>query len=82
MSNRHELKSWPEYYQATSDGYKKFEIRKNDRNFKENDILVLNEWNPETGQYTGRSMWVRVRFIIQGQCGLPEDLCVMGIVGT
>lgn len=47
----HELKILPEYFEAVVSGDKRFEIRKNDRNYKKGDILRLNEY--QEGQYTG-----------------------------
>ncbi|MDF2680174.1 MAG: hypothetical protein K0R47_1364 [Brevibacillus sp.] len=38
----HELKTWPEYFNAVMDGTKKAEIRKNDRGFKVRDALLLS----------------------------------------
>lgn len=74
----HELKIWPEYFEAVKSGKKTFEIRKNDRNFKEGDILVLKEFVPTEGEYTGRSIEVVVTYV------LPIDLftVIMGIVPT
>ena len=43
----HELKTWPYEFAAVRAGTKKYEIRKNDRNFKVGDGLLLNEWYPE-----------------------------------
>ncbi|EOA2747431.1 DUF3850 domain-containing protein [Enterococcus faecalis] len=47
----HELKILPEYFEAVVSGNKRFEIRKNDRNYQKGDILRLNEY--QDGQYTG-----------------------------
>ncbi|EIQ7125990.1 DUF3850 domain-containing protein [Enterococcus faecalis] len=47
----HELKILPEYFEAVVSGNKRFEIRKNDRNYQKGDILRLNEY--QEGQYTG-----------------------------
>jgi len=51
---RIEKKIWPDYFQMILDGKKNFEIRLADFEVKEDDILVLKEWNPETKEYTGR----------------------------
>lgn len=51
---RHNLKTWPEYFQAVIDGKKTFEIRKNDRDFKVGNELLLQEYDPEQETYTGR----------------------------
>ncbi len=48
----HELKCWPVFYGLLRAGRKTFEIRKNDRDFRPLDKLVLREWDPKTGKYT------------------------------
>ena len=49
----HDLKIWPEHYDAIKRGDKTFEIRHTfDRNFKVGDTLILREWNPTTEEYT------------------------------
>ncbi|MED3508027.1 DUF3850 domain-containing protein [Bacillus velezensis] len=60
MSVRHHLKISPEYFEALKDGRKTFEIRHDDRGFKEGDTLSLNEWQDG---YTGRSIEVDVKYI-------------------
>lgn len=39
----HELKILPEYFEAVASGCKQFEIRKNDRDYKVGDQLILRE---------------------------------------
>ncbi|WP_438716218.1 DUF3850 domain-containing protein [Enterococcus sp. AZ109] len=58
----HRLKIAPEYYQAIVDGKKKFEIRKNDRNFSEGDDFVLREFTKEQG-YTGKYVLGTITYI-------------------
>jgi len=48
----HELKCWPVYFEAIREGTKTFEIRKDDRNYRHGDTLILREWNPLTEAYT------------------------------
>lgn len=60
----HELKTWPEYFLPIVMGRKTFEIRLNDRNFKYNDILHLNEWDPKTHEFTGQAIKMRISYIM------------------
>lgn len=46
----HELKILPEHFGPVIDELKTAELRKNDRNFKAGDLMILLEWN---GEYTG-----------------------------
>jgi Domain of unknown function (DUF3850) len=42
----HRLKSWPESFRAILAGRKRFEIRRDDRNFQPGDIVELLQWDP------------------------------------
>jgi len=51
----HELKSWPDQFEAVKDGDKRFEFRKNDRGFQVGDLLHLRKFYPcERCHGTGR----------------------------
>jgi len=58
----HNLKIWPEYFEAVKSGIKTFEARVNDRGYRVDDILHLREWS---GQYTGREVKVKVTYTLQ-----------------
>ena len=76
----HELKIWPEYFEAIRVGNKTFEIRENDRDFKEGDVLLLKEYIPVMNEYTERSMKVVVKYIMEGgRFGILPDYVVMSI---
>ena len=49
-------KVWPEYFEKILNGEKKFELRLADFDLNEGDILILEEYNPKTKKYTGRSI--------------------------
>jgi hypothetical protein len=53
----HELKCWPEFFDAVARGDKTFEIRKNDRGFQRGDVLWLRKFDPQTGLYVTASGW-------------------------
>jgi hypothetical protein len=75
----HELKTWPEYFQDVLDGIKTFEIRKNDRNYIEQDKLLLKEWSPFRESFTGRRVLVTVVYILDNSDFVKEGFVVMGI---
>lgn len=64
-------KIWPEYFNDVETGKKKFELRLNDFDIEEGDILLLEEWDPETKEYTGRSIEKKVNYILQFK---PDEL--------
>jgi len=53
-------KAWPELFQKVLEGKKNSDVRLADFDIKEGDILVLGEYNPETKEYTGRSIKKKV----------------------
>ncbi len=71
----HELKILPEYFEAVVSGNKRFEIRKNDRNYKKGDILRLNEY--QDGQYTGDVHVAEITYITD--YAQQEGYVVLGI---
>ena len=83
MSDTHHLKIWPPYFRAVRDGLKTFEVRKNDRNFQPGDALVLKEWDPAAGRYTGHKCNVIVTYVLAGDplqsFGIADGYVVMGI---
>ena len=76
---KHELKIFPQYFQAVWDGVKTFEVRKDDRGYHSGDILVLREWDGE--KYTGSVLCVRVTYILRDaeKYGLRDGYVIMGI---
>lgn len=76
----HVLKTWPVHFQEIKNGTKTFELRKNDRNFAMNDFLFLEEYNPDTGKYTGNRIICRVGTMVHGLFGLKDDYCAMSLL--
>jgi len=77
----HCLKVLPKYYSDLKNGNKTFEIRKNDRNFKTGDILVLSEYDPETKERTAsKNLYFEVTYILDNVKYLQEGYVCMGII--
>ncbi|RSK29864.1 ASCH/PUA domain-containing protein [Hymenobacter metallilatus] len=81
----HDLKCWPEYFEAVADGRKSFELREDDRGYLEGDTLLLREYNPNTNTYTGREIRRLVTYILRSThfnpigFGLRRQYVVMGL---
>lgn len=56
-------KIWPEFFEAVKSGKKNFELRLNDFDITEGTILLLEEWNPEKKEYTGRTIEKKVGYV-------------------
>lgn len=53
------------FFQKILEGKKKFELRLADFECNEGDILILEEWNPETKEHTGRSLKKKVGYVLK-----------------
>lgn len=62
---KHELKTWPEYFEKIWSGHKTFEIRKNDRHFREGEYVLLREWSV-VGGYSGREILTTITYVFRG----------------
>jgi hypothetical protein len=76
----HELKTWPSYFKSVWDRIKTFEVRKNDRDFKVGDTLILKEYFNAADHYSGREIEAQVEYILDGGgFGIEKGYCVMSI---
>jgi uncharacterized protein DUF3850 len=87
----HKLKTWPEYFSETWSGRKPFEVRSNDRDFGTGDVLLLREYDLDSGDpgsyaggpfghYTGREMTAEVTYVLHGgQFGIAMGTVVLGL---
>lgn len=78
----HDLKCWPEYFQAVKSGIKPFEYRKDDRGYAVGDILHLREYDPATFQYSGDEIDKTVTYVlpvVTYGAGNDERYVIMGL---
>ncbi|ASQ48732.1 hypothetical protein BCB68_07215 [Leptotrichia sp. oral taxon 498] len=75
----HDLKIEKKYFNDVIAERKKFEVRKNDRDYQVNDILSLNEYDKDKQVYTGRHISVKVLYILDDSAFLKEGYVVLSI---
>jgi ASC-1-like (ASCH) protein len=78
MKTTHHLKCWPSYFEAVMMGDKTFEIRKNDRDFKVGDTIILHHHDP--GGDVSEPMPTpsfRIRYILAGHEGLQPGFVIL-----
>lgn len=77
----HELKTWPEFWQAVYRGEKTFELRKDDRAYRVGDELRLREYEPTTGAFTGNALVRYVSYIVRDvpEFGLEPGYAILGL---
>lgn len=75
----HVLKIQPKYFEKVKWGIKRFELRKDDRNYQVGDLITLREY--ENGEYTGKEIKnLLIRYILRDcpEYGLKEGYCIIG----
>lgn len=75
----HKLKCWPEFYEAVRAGDKTVELRKDDRNYRVGDVLVLEKYDPSVAMYCGAECEVLVTHITKGESFLREGIVALSI---
>jgi len=58
-------KTWPKIFELVMSGKKRFDVRLADFKVNKGDILVLEEWDPETREYTGRKIEKKVDYVLK-----------------
>lgn len=73
----HQIRLAAMYFDDVVSGKKPFELRKNDRGYKEGNILEMMEF--ADGKNTGRTVKALVTYLLQEYAGLEDGYCIMGI---
>ena len=73
----HALKTLPQFFEASAEGIKSFEGRKNDRPYQPGDYVALNEWNGE--QYTGRFTLHKIVYILSDPEYCKPGYLILGL---
>ena len=71
----HQIRLGASFFEDACSNRKSFELRKNDRGYKEGDILELMEF--ADGRNTGRMVRKLVTYILEDYTGLEDGFCIM-----
>lgn len=71
----HKIKLGAEFFDDAVAGRKSFELRKNDRNYKEGDVLEMEE--VKDGKKTGRKCSKRIVYMMENFEGLEDGLLIL-----
>ena len=74
---QHELKIVASDYEDVISGKKSFELRKNDRGYKQGDSLKMLEF--KDCKHTGRTIDADIIYMLEDYTGLTEGYCILGI---
>lgn len=75
----HDLKTWPEHFRDVRAGIKTAELRLNDRNYQPGDVLVLREYDPQTGEYTGEIETRAVTHVLADERWLQPGMVMLSM---
>lgn len=78
MTTIHPLKCLSQHFEAVMHRRKRAEIRRNDRDFDEFDVLALLEVT-HYGAFTGRVMYCRIMHVLQGVDGLESGHAMLSL---
>ncbi len=84
----YEVKSWPWFFEPMCSGKKKHDMRDmRDRPYKIGDRMLLREWDPRNGQYTGREAIAMITYITSNEApcamsstALDRNTCILSLV--
>jgi ParB family chromosome partitioning protein len=73
----HDVKLGATFFEYVKTGRKTFELRKNDRGYKEGDTIVLHEY--KDGATTGRTITKKIVYVLEDFTGLEDGYCILGL---
>jgi hypothetical protein len=82
MKSVHYLKTRSSFFINTRKGNKLFEIRINDRDFKEGDEVYLCEFHPITNVLSGLQIRGEITYVLKEFIGLEKGYVAFGFIIT
>ena len=73
----HSLKTDPVYFNAVWNGRKKSELRKDDRDFRLGDNIILKEYDRPSEKYSGREIRTSISYITEHRDSLRDGFVML-----
>ena len=73
----HHIKTIEPFYTDVKKGIKTFELRKNDRDYFEKDLVELMQFID--GKLTGQSIYVEIIYMLEDFPGIEKGYCILGV---
>jgi ASC-1-like (ASCH) protein len=73
----------PDFFELVKSGKKKFELRLAEFEVKEGDLLILEEWDPEKKEHTGRKIEKYINYVLKFDLdtfGQKDEIIKNGLV--
>lgn len=67
------------YFDCARLGIKTFELRKNDCDYQIGDLLVLQEYDQDSGEYGYKKITARITYMLEDYEGLQDGYAILGI---
>lgn len=78
-SRIHKLKTIQPYFDEVWYQNKTFEVRKNDRDFQVDDVVILREYDPVKDEFLGREVIANITYILKDYEFINPDYVVLAI---
>jgi ParB family chromosome partitioning protein len=75
----HVLKTVDPFYSDIVSGAKRFEVRKNDRDFQAGDLLLLVHYDPHREIMLDSYVKFRIDYVLTDYPGIEKGYCIMSL---
>lgn len=79
MGEVHHLKAWTPMFREIKYGKRDFDVRKNDRDYKVGDTLILNDFDPVKEKFTGDWAPRLITFKFDNKQFVKEGYVILGL---
>ncbi|WP_080058317.1 DUF3850 domain-containing protein [Spirosoma aerolatum] len=79
---KHFLKCWLEEFDAIVAGKKRFDLRKNDRDYQVGDVLILAKYDQYKKKFLPGYVAVEVTYVVDSKFGMKDGYCAMSFTGV